>query len=245
MKGKGSLKGAVVCGMLALAGAVFAQTGSVPPTLKGGEAGNGVVAAPLYVPPLRGAPERRVGGASRGAEGSDLRFSALAPEHVGLTGEAAPTLYWYSSKVVPEAVIFAISEELAEKPLAERELPGLAKVGLQRISLAELGIQLEAGKSYEWFVTVRRGGVERSKDWVCGGALRFEPGQGVSADPVMAVRELAGSGRWYDALARLEAALAEPGLSAAGRESLLADRQRLLSEVGLGDLVPRLAADGS
>lgn len=229
----------IAAGLIACAGSAWAQ-GTPAATADGERVGIG---QPLYVPPMRGAPERRVGGASRGAEKSDLRFSSLAPEHVGLVGEAAPTLFWYSSKVAPEAVIFTLGEENAELPLVERELPGLVKPGLQKVSLSELGIRLEPGKTYEWFITVRRGGTERSKDWVCGGGLYYQPGEAVSGEAPQAVRTLAAQGRWYEALARSEAALADATLPAAQRSQLQADRRQLLQDVGLGDLAQRLHQD--
>src|SRR5271168_697816 len=54
-------------------------------------------AMPHYVPPMRGAPGGRTGGGSRGIKGSDLTIAVLAPDHVGLTAEDQPTLYWYAS----------------------------------------------------------------------------------------------------------------------------------------------------
>ena len=49
-------------------------------------------AAPLYKPPLRGAPGGRVGGGTRGSEREVFVLSVLAPDHTGLTLNEQPSL---------------------------------------------------------------------------------------------------------------------------------------------------------
>ena len=51
----------------------------------------------VYNPPLRGAPSRRVGGATRGSGKADFVLNVLAPDQTGLTTQAQPILYWYAS----------------------------------------------------------------------------------------------------------------------------------------------------
>ena len=57
----------------------------------------GVSAAPVYRPPLRGAPRGRVGGGSRGTGRESFVLSVLAPDHTGLTTSEQPSLYWFIS----------------------------------------------------------------------------------------------------------------------------------------------------
>jgi len=56
------------------------------------------VGLPTYRPPLRGAPGGRVGGGTRGIGDEFITLLVLAPNHVGLTVQGQPTLYWYLSK---------------------------------------------------------------------------------------------------------------------------------------------------
>src|SRR5262245_19535022 len=48
----------------------------------------------LYVPPEVGFPGHRVGAGTRGM-GRGASLQLLAPDHLGYTTEAQPTLYWY------------------------------------------------------------------------------------------------------------------------------------------------------
>ena len=47
---------------------------------------------PVYQPPLRGAPTRRVGGATRGIGDEDIFITVLAPESTALTSRESPPL---------------------------------------------------------------------------------------------------------------------------------------------------------
>lgn len=232
----------IVLSLMGSAGGALAQGGQTAGV--SGDARSALV-QPLYVPPMRGVPQRLVAGASRGAEHKDknLRFASLAPEHVGLVGEPSPTLFWYSNKVVPEAVIFTLRDATSDKPLLQRELPRMAKTGPQPIAFQELGIQLEPGKVYEWSITVLRGGEDRSKDWVCGGAVFYRADAPVPGDTIQAIRSLAAQGRWYEALAHSEQGLGESSLLSAQRKQLLSYRHQLLQDIGLQDVAERLVVD--
>ena len=48
--------------------------------------------APVYKPPLRGAPGGRVGGGTRGTGREAFILSVLAPAHTGLTSSEQPVL---------------------------------------------------------------------------------------------------------------------------------------------------------
>ena len=58
----------------------------------------------VYVPPNRGAPRTRVGGATRGSEPQAATIEVIAPESVGLTLTGDPVLYWYLPELSDNAV---------------------------------------------------------------------------------------------------------------------------------------------
>lgn len=164
-------------------------------------------AVPLYRPPLRGAPERRIGGGSRGVDGRDWTVRVLAPRHTGLTNESAPNLYWFTSRAEsgPQFEVTIIKQGALD-PVLETTLQQPAAPGIQRLDLSRWGVELEPGAEYEWFVSVVRGPGQRSKDIVAGGAIRrVVPDPRVrarltGADARRAPLIYAEQGIWYDAI---------------------------------------------
>jgi hypothetical protein len=147
--------------------------------------------------------------------------TALVPEHVGLTAQAQPSLYWrFEGTAAPGARFeIALTDGEAIDPLVERALGGPLVPGLQRIDLADLGVSLAIGPEYEWSVALVVDPEERSKDLVTTGWIRRVPAPELPSGDA-ATR--AAHGLWYDAL---DAAARDP----AGRPALAA----LLSQVGL------------
>ena len=92
--------------LLALALALPAAWAQQPPQ----QASTDADKPPVYVPPQRGAPSRRVGGSSRGAGDNLPSVMVLVPDHVGLTTSDTPALYWYLSK--PTAVRIGLLEAM-------------------------------------------------------------------------------------------------------------------------------------
>ncbi|MEO7940626.1 MAG: DUF928 domain-containing protein, partial [Burkholderiaceae bacterium] len=131
----------------------------------------------VYKPPMRGAPARRVGGATRGDGDKDLVLQVLAPEQTGLTEQAQPTLYWYVSKPATMAVELTLIADAAETPVLARNV-SVTQAGVQSVDLAQLGITLRPDTDYEWFVSVVPDTGRRSKDLTSGGVIRR-----VSVDP--------------------------------------------------------------
>jgi hypothetical protein len=72
---------------------------------------------PVYTPPMRGAPTRRVGGATRGIGDEDIFVAVLAPESTGLTSSASPTLYWFVSRAPTRQVEFALIRDDRIEPV--------------------------------------------------------------------------------------------------------------------------------
>jgi hypothetical protein len=203
----------------------------------GADSGVGAAeAAPLvYKPPMRGAPASRVGGATRGTGEAQVTFEVLAPDHTGLTTQARPTLYWYTSGPVDGPVEVTLLLEGAEKPVLERKLSLPRAGGIHAVPLEAQGVTLRPEVEYEWFVSVVRDPAQRSLDTTAGGAIRH-----VVADPATRSRIASASerarpalyaeaGLWYDAFDAVTR-LIERHPSDAG---LRAQRAALLEQVGL------------
>ncbi len=193
----------------------------------------------VYKPPLRGAPARRVGGATRGTGDTGLVLNVLAPDQTGLTTQAQPTLYWYASQPSNTAVEVTLIADSAEVPVLAKNLVQ-TKGGMLSIDLAQHGITLKPDTDYEWFVSAVQDSGQRSKDVTSGGAIRF-----VVPDPAVQARAAAAgeraapgvyaeAGLWYDAIGALSK-LIERNPTDAG---LRAQRAALLDQIGL----PKAAA---
>ncbi len=184
------------------------------------------VAAPLaddtvYVPPMRGAPTVRVGGGSRGDAQSDATLQLYAPAQIAYTATPSPTLYWSLSPGGGELDL-VITEQRAPEPLLEMTLPANFAPGLQGIELGAHGIRLAPGVAYRWSVTYMPGS---GGEQFASGMVQYQP-RTAAGEGVEAVRELAGSGYWYDAFALAQQGAADPALAALAA--------RLVVEAGVG-----------
>lgn len=189
---------------------------------------------PVYVPPKRSIPKGRVGGGIRGGEGPALYV--LAPDHVGLTKDEQPSLFWYLSKTTSLPLEFTFIDSRAVKPLLEKRLASPSRPGVQRISLKDLEIRMEPGVQYKWFVTLAVGKEASSKDVVAGGTIERIPYvellvlcQGLNGN---AVNDLAKCGLWYDAIATLSDMIE----AAPEDRKLKKQRAALLQQVGLWEV---------
>lgn len=173
----------------------------------------------------------------------------LAPAHVAATAEAAPDVYWHlsaDSDVPVEITVVSAADDPA--PVAERWLDPPVAAGLHRFSLADQGVALAAGATYQVYVALVPDPDGRESDAVAGAALRYAPPAGAvrarldAAPPAERAHALAGAGYWLDAFDTYTGWIeAEPGAPA-----LRAQRAALLEQVGLGALrVEAGAAPGS
>jgi hypothetical protein len=128
-----------------------------------------------------------------------------------------------------------ISHDRAVKPLLEVRLPQPVQPGVQRIRLADYGVNLEPGVQYKWFVTVVVDSARRSRDVLAGGTIeRVEPASELSARIAGARPEAlpmiyAEAGLWYDALGAIADLLEQTPNDPTIREG----RAQLLSQAGL------------
>jgi hypothetical protein len=183
----------------------------------------GVSAAPSgYVPPpsIGATRERTVGAATRSARFPGPTLYSLVPEHTGQTISAQPSLFWYLDTLPSEGtpVYFTLTNDQKIDPIAEIELPKLSKAGIQRVDLAQYGIQLERATEYEWTIAVVIDPDQRADDVVTAGwVIVVEEPKGLEPS----ARSYAAHGLWYDAMA-------------SAPDDFRAD---LLREVGLGKIL--------
>jgi hypothetical protein len=194
--------------------------------------------APVYKPPLRGSPGGRVGGGTRGASlETAVSLSVLVPDHVGVTLQSQPNLYWFVSKKTSQPIEFTITEKDAVKPLVEVRLKPLERAGIQCIRLAEHGVQLRPNIAYKWFVAVVTDPARRARDILSGGMIELLPAPADLSEKLSRTPKdkqpfvLAEEGVWYDALAGLS-----DRIDGAPKElALRKQRAALLQQVGLNE----------
>jgi hypothetical protein len=197
----------------------------------------------LYVAPDRGKPVKPTGGATRGSDNKIPLMFALTPDHVGQTVSAQPSLFWYLDRT-PDAsmrIEFTLFDQMSDEPEVETVLAAPERAGIQRIRLADYGVELKPGSEYEWSVTLIVDPEKRSKDVVVTGWIdRIEESGKLSAlleseSDANAAAIYAAEGIWYDSFAALSDQI-DGNPSDANLRSQRAD---VLRQVGLD----RVAAD--
>ena len=196
------------------------------------------VRLPVYKPPLRGAPLGRVAGGTRGVKTDLPLLAALAPDHIGLTVQEQPTLYWYLAEAVANRIELTLIDEKTVQPLLERTFDSPTVPGVQRVRLADYGVHLQMGVPYQWFVALGTDPTRRSPYNIAGAAIeRIEltatlQAQLAQTNATEAAATYAAAGLWYDAL-RVLSDLIE---AAPGDPLLRQQRAALLEQVGLTDI---------
>ena len=200
------------------------------------ESGQEDIKPVIYVPPMRGAPTRRVGGATRGAEnGAVPTFAVLAPEAMGLTGRVSPTLYWYLGADTDKRFVFTLVNEQEIDPVAEFDLQRPMAKGFVPVYLAARNITLRPEVTYEWSVALVDDPTQRSNNVITSGTIKWTNmdlalAKEIEAlDPETRLARYAQNGYWYDAIELIFAALA------GGKDipKWRAYRASLLEQVGL------------
>jgi hypothetical protein len=167
----------------------------------------------VYTPPTPGEPRARVGaGGVRGSSALSTPL-ALAPNHVGLTATASPSLFWHIDTLPGREVdtIFTLSKDEMAAPLAEITLDHPSSAGIQRLRLLDFGVRLETDVEYTWSIALVPDAEQRSNDLVSLGFIRrvVRPDELATGTPDGAA--FAEAGLWYDALEALsDAAEADP-----------------------------------
>jgi len=193
---------------------------------------------PQYVPPKVSKPVGRRGGGTRSVDSGALSVLALAPEHVGLTADMQPSLYWYLSEATELPVAFTIGKARAVEPLFETRLVSPRASGIQRVQLADYKVRLAPGVEYHWYVSVIPDVTQRSRDVIASGVIQLQD----APEALQARLSEAGAhhrshiyaeaGFWYDAISAVS------GLIDAAPHNLELRRQRaaLLEQVHLSEV---------
>jgi hypothetical protein len=199
---------------LILTGAIF----TLASTALCGDTSLGMPKAPHYRPLTPGAPKVRVDGRLRGADDALLTLTVLAPEHVGLTTQAQPCLYWYQSKASKARFELTIMERKGVNPLLEVGFQDATDDVIQCICLAKYNIELKTGVEYRWTVSMVVDPENRSKDVIASGMIkRVTPPETLTSRLAVASVEdrayvYADEGMWYDSLDALSKLIDEkPG----------------------------------
>ena len=190
-----------------------------------------------YVPPSRrGAPARTQGGGSRGCELESVPVTLLAPpDHVGMTTEAHPKLFWYSAKDSILPMQISLVEPGVSEPLWVTQVP-TGPAGFNYIQIPSTVPDLITGRRYRWTVTrlcnVRRPSNNTyARGWI----------ERVASDPLSRtvkslsitdrVNAYAEAGLWYNAVTE---AVGSPQPSDSEDRSLILS---LLEQGGLTGIV--------
>ncbi len=191
----------------------------------------------LYVAPDRGKPVKPTGGATRGSDKKIPLMFALTPDHVGQTVSSQPSLFWYLDRTPDPSmrIEFTLFDQASDEPEVEAVLAAPEHAGIQRIRLADYGVELEPGAEYEWSVTLIVDPEKRSKDVVVTGWIdRIEQSGPLTArlereSDQRAAAIYAEEGIWYDSFA----ALSDQIDGHPGDANLRAQRANVLRQVGL------------
>jgi hypothetical protein len=165
-------------------------------------------------------------------------ISLLAPDHVGLTLQEQPVLFWFTPTKQSGPVEFTLTVASADAPVVETKLPLPAQPGLQQIRLSDYKVKLSPGERYQWSVSLILDAEERSANIVAMGAIeriepnKLEPPLPANISKADAPRRYAEAGIWYDAVM----AISDLIQSNPADTGLRQQRASLLEQVGLGDV---------
>jgi hypothetical protein len=192
----------------------------------------------FYKPPAdAGKIPTRVSGGARGENGLDTTLFALVPDHLALTTQAQPSLFWFQSKPAKAKFELTVVEPKNPKPLLSLTSPGADKAGIHRVKLARYKVELRPDVTYEWSVAIVPDAESRSKDVIAKGVIKRINPPGDLAARTEKVNDLeratayAQAGIWYDALDAISNAIeAHPDDA-----SLRDQRASLLKQAGLSE----------
>lgn len=194
---------------------------------------------PVYVPPPDvGAPVGRIGGGTRSLSpqdpGADMHVSVLAPDHVGLTTQPQPALYWYVSVPTSEAMTLTIRAEDAATPLLQIQLRTPLHPGIYRTPLAEHGVRLEPKVPYRWTLSLSKPDGHALEE-VSSGVIQYVKRSAALSARMAGAKKTrlpyiyAEAGYWYDAVEAVSQLIAAAPDDTALRQS----RAALSEQVGL------------
>ncbi len=217
---------AVVVGVTAL-GAEAPKPALPPATPPPQKTGAGSLQGRLNFKPMgRGVPGGRVDAASRGDGDEVASLYVLAPEELGRTSKARPTLYWLQTRAADVPFEFALLRPQQAEPVLRISSKSAHRAGLQHLAMAEHGVTLEPGVEYQWVVALIRDPANRSRDIVSSGWIQRVPPLPMGRPTP---QDYATHGIWYDAFDMLSETIREHP----GDRHPRAVRDDFLGQVGL------------
>jgi len=165
---------------------------------------------------------------------SDLQLKSAAPEHVGLTLQQSPVLYYFVSKATTLPTRFTLKNADTRDVVADVALSSPTAAGFWPIRFKDHGIVLDPGVDYRWVVRVIRNADSPSDDLVVGGSIECCPEEllyfdGPRVCTADTVAEYAKNGIWYDTFACVSELIeTEPD-----NQKLRSLRDQLVKDMGL------------
>ncbi len=198
-----------------------------------------------YTPPKTAAGVRVDGdGGSRGIGEKLPSIYVLAPQHVALTTQPQPALYWFQTGPAASEFELTVTEPKKARPLLSLRAASKQEQGIHSVSLARQKITLEPRTSYQWSVALIPDPANRSKDVIASGIIqRVEAPAALAAklekaEPADRAALYAEAGYWYDALQSISLAIAAEK-DAGKKASLTRTRASLLDQATLPAAVKR------
>jgi hypothetical protein len=189
-----------------------------------------------FKPPLRGAPDVRIGGGSRAVTMQLAKVNLYAPKSGGATAVESPVLYWNLSKNLTVPVEVKLIAVDSDKPIMSVALSGMG-AGLHKLTLGEYGVKLQAGVQYTWQTTIVWDAAQRGKDTTTSTMIQYSTASADvrtllnKADTPARARQLLDKGFVYDAIAAISAQIE----AAPNNASLREERAALLEQIGQTD----------
>ena len=180
----------------------------------------------------------QVGGGSRGTENLGVELMTLVPEgkmeHVALTTQAQPSLYWYQSKATAAQCEVTLTQPKVAKPLLILKTSKTTPPGIHAIRLSKFNVELKPNVVYTWSVAVVVDPASRSGDIFASGVIkRIDPSPELAAKLAAPGADKAAifaeNGIWYDALQAISDEIDKSPTD----KSLKDERAGLIDQVGL------------
>jgi Domain of Unknown Function (DUF928) len=189
----------------------------------------------VYQPPPHSTSGMRINGTSRGAADNLPMLYFLSPDHVGLTTQDKPSVFWFLSKDTSLPCVLTLTEDNQADPCIEIHLNG-SKAGVHRTDFESQNFTLKDNVQYQLSLALIPDSTHRSNDRFCSAYIKkVDPSAalvaklGLRARPEDRAVVYAQQGIWYDALM----VLSDQIESQPGNASLREERADLLEQVNL------------
>ncbi len=204
-----------------------------PPTVEEPEPSKEETPLIAYQAPSEVKPGLRIDAISR--ENTYPSIYVIAPDHVGLTSQEYPVLYWCLTGETQYPLDVMISEEENLNILLDVRLLPPMNEGIHELRLEDYGISLQPGVSYRW--TVRLVASQSPVNLTASGVIQRKDSPNLNASTFASSlpyspEGYAQKGLWYDAFSAVSQLL----LDNPSNTDYTRQRDSLLSQVGLQNI---------